>query len=460
MLAVAVVAIAAVSLATFALPQADDFVLAVEGRERGPAGYARHVYAIWSGRWFGHALIAALLASGDPTRSYPWLIAGLLACQLLGLHALVRMVVGAEPSRAGVLGYALGLFALLFASRPSPAETVYWVSGAVPYQLSVSSCIFLVALLVRPPPVGRTGAWLGRGLAVSLLAVCIPGLHELVGLAALLVVAVGSAVAWRVGSRTLPLWVVALGCAAVGLLVVVLAPGNELRGRFFTDARDVEHALGWLARDAARYARVWLLDPKLLAATTLLAVLPALARLRPAWIEWRSISWRGIIPCAWLAILAAALFAPRWATGGWVPRRVVDTNYAIFVIGWLLSVFVWTRHAEETRVLPDGVRLVARWAALGVFAAALLLTGNTPTAMADLTQRASAWHRALGARYALARRAGRDGASTLVVPRPPPRPRLFTVLELTPDPDHWANRGFARFFGVRSARVQAKRGAR
>ncbi len=451
----------AASLVAFALPQADDFVLAVEGRERGFWGYARHVYAIWSGRWLGHGLIAALLASGDPTRSYPWLIGGLLACQLAGLHALVRMVLGAEPSRLAVLGFALGLFALLFAARPSPAETVYWFSGAVAYQLSVTLCIFLVALLARPlTPRARIAGWLGRGVAAWLLAFCIPGLHELVGLAALLVLGVGGAVAWRVGSQTLPLWVGALVCAAGGLLVVLLAPGNELRGRHFLGARDVANALGWFARDVATHARAWILDPKLLAATCLLAVHPGLARLRPAWLGWRGIPWRGIIPAAWLAILAAALFAPRWATGDWVPERVVDTNYAIFAIGWLLSVFVWTRRAADARPLPATIGLVARWASLATLAAALLLTGNAPTAMADLTQRVPAWHRALVARHALAWRAGRNGASTLVVPRLPPPPQLLAVLELMPDADHWANQGFARFFGLRSVRVEAERKVR
>jgi hypothetical protein len=111
--AFAAVAALAVSLVFFALPQADDFVLAAAGREEGWIQYATGIYRGWSGRWSGHAIIAGVHSTVDLTHSYPLVIAGSLAIHLMGVYLLVRTTLGSGLSTRATFVLAIVAFSLL-----------------------------------------------------------------------------------------------------------------------------------------------------------------------------------------------------------------------------------------------------------------------------------------------------------------------------------------------------------
>jgi hypothetical protein len=136
-----------------------------------------------------------------------------------------------------------------------------------------------------------------------------------------------------------------------------------------------------------------------------------------------------------------------------MPIRVVDVNYTLFWIGWFVTVFVWTRGLAESLIRRIPSLRLLEVAALAALVLSVVLRGNVPIAVVDLQDRIPGWHAALEERHQAAREAARDG-SRLEVLEVPTKPQLLFVLDLKRRSSHWANLGFAKYFGLESVRVK------
>jgi len=126
-------------------------------------------------------------------------------------------------------------------------------------------------------------------------------------------------------------------------------------------------------------------------------------------------------------------------------------------IAWVVSLHAIVTAAPGLahRWAHPALRLGRGVAAL-LFAVSLLVSMNNVNVVQDLLLRAPAWRAAIAERYAIVRAAARrDGGAADVVVRPIARLETFKHdYDVGPDPDYWTNRSFARFFGVRSVRVE------
>ena len=168
--------------------------------------------------------------------------------------------------------------------------------------------------------------------------------------------------------------------------------------------------------------------------------------------------------------LAGGLSAPGWAIGKLMPGRILGSLHILFVLGWLATVFVWSRWpGEPILAARRGVRTL-QTAAMVVLALGLLMTGAMRLAVHDLTsRRVFGWHRAMIARHELARQAKARGELDMVLPRQPRGPRLFyrfaaqrhwwSNWDLAEDPQSWRNVRYAQFFGLRSVRLEPETSA-
>jgi hypothetical protein len=133
------VAIPTLALVYFAEPVADDFVRAavVDVRQ-----YVRWTYSHWSGRWAAVGLEALLFSKLPLLSIYSAILWGLQVVHFLALLAFWHTVVGSTISLPGRLSLALGSYVFLLAGYSDPGQTVYWASGGIEYQLSVSLALF------------------------------------------------------------------------------------------------------------------------------------------------------------------------------------------------------------------------------------------------------------------------------------------------------------------------------
>ncbi len=434
----------------YAHPLADDYAVAVAGRELGPAGYANSIYLEKSGRWTGHALLALVLSRIDLTRAYPLALLALAAINLGAIFAFGRALFAESVPARKLLMWSLGFEALLWAGRPVPGQTLYWFSGAVPYQLSLSCSVFLVAGLIACSRRARAGV--GWTAAAVLLPVFVAGLQELVAMMLTVVLVAGAWVAHRLRLPTRTLWSWSIAAALVGCAASLTAPGNAMRGETYPHGGDLVLTLRTFYWDCRHVVRDWVLEPRLLCASLFLWLSPTFRSLRPPWIDG-AVGWTPIVGLSAALALAIGLAGPRWATGTWQPPRMLAVDYVLFFHAWFVLLFVCTR---DGRGLPgsERIRRLGRTAALLGMGLGLVLAGNGRVVLADLVRgHIQRWSAAMEERYELIRAAAQQGPVDLVLPRSTDPPRIYAQMDVGDDPSHWKNGLMARYFGLRSVAV-------
>jgi hypothetical protein len=448
------VAVVAFALFAFAEPLADDYCTAASRVD--VSEYVGNLYLNWSGRWFSHTLEHLALTRVDPTQTYGILTAILTLFLAVGVYLFVNTLFGKDLSPGLVVALSGSFLVVFWCLHPSLGQGFYWFTGAVEYQLVVALALLLFAALLSEPVASSRGlVRVLYAVSLPLLAFLITGMHELFAAMLCVVLAVGVVVAYRVRHRNRALWVFALAASVVGLGVSVGAAGNLVRTASFAADRDWLLAFWLTPWQAVKAGTRWIFDLKLMAATVLFLMHPRIRAARPSWLA-SGASWKKIIPLTWVALLAVGFAMPTFAMSQEMPGRALGGIFLVFLLGWFLTVFVWTRDLQVLDALPPGTARNVGSVLLLVFALSLLTTGNTRDGIHDLIHTAPAWQRAVRERYQLIRQAASEGRSVVAVPQSPPRPRIFFQgpAEITGQRADWKNACMASFFEVPAVRTQ------
>ena len=332
----------AFSLFAFSKSIADDFCRANMADEVFVS--LQQDYVNWSGRWLAHGLEVVLLSSWDPTVSYPALAGSIALLHLLSIYVFVRAFIGGEVRRATTLGFAVSYFVLFWSMHPAPGQSFYWFTGSVEYQLSLSLTLLLLALLSQRPAAPAPWQRFLKSAVAPAIGFLIAGIHELVSCMLAVVCLVGAVVTRKTGRLNRRLWAWVAVFSLLGLLLVASAPGNQARRMAsFPDSYDLLLTLWLTLWQAVKSVTRWICDVKLLSATMLFILHPAIHWSRPDWLLHGRISLRWIILGTWVLLLAIGFGAPSWVTGQEMAGRTLSAVYYVFLLGWFVNVFVFTR---------------------------------------------------------------------------------------------------------------------
>jgi hypothetical protein len=275
-------------------------------------------------------------------------------------------------------------------------------------------------------------------------------MHELFGLMLCVLLGAGAAMSSRLGYRNSKLWALAAAAAVAGFLFVLATPGYTIRREgFFPDSYNVPLTLWLTGWQAVKAGTSWVCDAKLLAATAVFVMHPAIRALRPEWFARAPEAWKRLTLGGWAVLLAIGFGAPAFVTGQEMPRRVLGGIYLVFLLGWFIVVFVFTRPGVSEPAPQRAPRPILSWTLL-FFALCVATTGNTRTAIHDLVHWAVPWRRAIEQRYDSIRIAAGTGVQEVVVPAAPLRPATFFQgpADITAEASDWKNQCQAEFFGV------------
>ena len=447
-----IVASVAIAFMLLALPTNDDFDRATRPIKFGFWKYFIGLYMNWQGRWVSFGLESAILPKSNMTSTYPALLAGVAMADLLGLYIVCRFFTR-SASRWFSLACTLCLAAVFWAQIPSLAQTLYWFVGGVENVMVLSIAgMLLVGMISFRPGI----PWI---CFASIVAIVTTGFHEMYGAMLCICLATGTVAAYVTRSKNRLAWAIVLIAGAIGLAIVVAAPGNAQRMHKdnLHHQRHLVGVLGLSAKQLWTQGRQWLFDPKLVAASLFVAFSPKLEASRPVWVTIRNVPWRLLIPLTWLAMLCVGFFMPSWAFVDLMPQRTLSGNYLVFALGWLVIVFIWTRRLDlrdtASMHLVGPRSAGATSIALLLLSASLVLGGNTFEGIHDLASRkVFRWRDSAKQRYAMLRG---KGANTRVVPHLAPSSRLLYSGEIWIDPQNWTNQSLADYFGLNSLRVEA-----
>lgn len=354
----------------------DDYCTAVEGQERGAVGSMVWHYQNWSGR-YGHFFVNGW-AGGQTPRVAPALTTGLVIALTLLLMTLFWRVFQGQRERVW-LSAVFGLMGAYVAFDGIPSwQSWYWFSGNVAYilpQVVTVLCLHLGLTAWRADQNGHPAWWLvplGSGLALFAA-----GLSEIYALMQVMVFSVVTLALWRLGQRRGSFWLSfgAAIMAVMGLLLILNAPGNDVRQGVLVDrwaglaVQVMDLSLGEVLIRTMVVVALFISETRLLPMALAVWLLAALARYRlttPAARQTeverpRRVTLSPMLPrvmLVWQLLVLALLMVV--ASGTLAP--VIALN----AIAWGLFWFVMGRYRREVNrtwllARQDGVFVLLWW---------------------------------------------------------------------------------------------------
>ncbi len=411
-------------------PSTDDFGPMNHMNELGYFGTVWYYYTHWLGRYTAFATISAYPLIFKSFIGYKILPGLMLTTVIFSFWKLGRSLF---EERQHALIFAISLLGIYFYKMPNLAECIYWWNGSIPYQLSNVLMIFLLMRLIRN---------FQTGLALnSLLVVLIIGCNETSMAVLVLLLGFLNLVNWlperKIHRQLIVLSLVSLLAAAV----VILAPGNAVRGSHFANAHQLMPSVKNSLGEFLRYLNQWLLFTPLIPLSILcLGLLPGLNQLPDRIFRaplWMTLGF-------WIFLLMFTYFPAYYSMGNRPPARTVNITWFIFLAGWFYHLFRLHReHGLSFRLHP-----VIRICMVLMCVFMVRLPNNVLTAWNDLRSgEAAQYSRELENRYRLVKNATGD---TCVIPALKAQPESIMQQDLFKENalevEKQVNHGFAVYF--------------
>ena len=447
-----------VGIGFFAVPSADDFCNANRYVAHGFWGAQSDLYFNWGGRYSSNAAIVAFIALGDLRSLYG--LVGTLA-HLLTFTAfllLSREILQEQtnlPQQCLIAGIASIMF---FSGAPDPAQTYYWLSGALTYQLGNIALILMVAQLIRAErAITRQASIFPSGLVASCCALIAAGTNETSMLLTLLILGAGTLASIRLGRPATIFWITLTAIASAGAAAAVFAPGNFARMDVMDSTGILRPSLWgaaalYLPWVALRMA-YWLSNAGLWAATVLLffathtCVNSTLFRSNGFDRRWLA------IPLAWFGGLLVLNLLGFVVNRYPLPERAESVVYLLFLLGWFPAALILGHYLLGNRPAPSG-RMVQPLL-VAILALSLAGSPNVFEVYKD-SYRGYRYWKEMQARFATLELAGKSADRDVVVESLSRPPRTIFATELSTDSANFRNACMASYFGLQKVRLGSK----
>lgn len=440
--ALLVFAVPFIGLLFYATLNTDDFskaALSLDCLRREPNflayTWSSYVNPLGSGRWVTTTVDFAM-SKLDLVAFYGWL---LLFCMLTNIAALTYFVENfLRISRTKAL-LAAGAFYAAWLASASPAENVFWLTGAIEYQLTMSTMLILAGLICKTKHTPFSY------IALALLAIAVPGQHEIAG-AFMLVVLLGGVVATQFLKLPAPQWWLGLGLVALSFGAVMFSPAMAVKLSLRPKSPwDFAHVLPY-AKLAASLGINWLMTPAILLCAFCMPVLLRPLEDASSESEYRPPRWLALAGLGAMCVLLAEFACAEASSGyGHLPSRAFAWFQFAF---WLLLVCVVLVGAPEISKINFSPS--SRIGLLMLLVLSLFGSENFRLAEKDLRGPARPWWVANVARL-------RQRGSSLQFDPLPARPTLFKPTRLATEPDSsrcWVNHCMAVYLGAKKLTVK------
>jgi hypothetical protein len=424
------------TLMFYSVPAADDFCNASLSfntvPQNGVLALTWAYYTQWSPRWVSYFLLGGSLSHGNLLQTYGWLLLLVALTNLAALWYFFSVVFSLSRSRSFLV--AAVFYATWIVALGSPDQQLYWLSDVMIYNLSLSSLLVLLALLLRP----RATVW--YYVLVALLSIAVPAQHEVAGTFLCMAVLAASVV---VTVKKLPSrqWYLSLASSSISMAIVMRSPGNALRAvQEHKHLWDIAHFPRWVVH-SVYHGIDWLAGPAILVSAFCILLLCQQDPESPAKVE---------APSKWMAKagllgMLAILFEcalTEVASGTWLPDRVAVWFQFVFMLLFVCVVVCGAPEIYRTRFSA-----ATKVAVFMLFSVTLLGSANFRSAVEDVRGPAEAWWRIEDAR--LSQRGG-----TLEYEAPAAYPNLAKPQKLVDDPGCWVNKCLANYLHAQNVIVK------
>lgn len=399
-------------LALFSNPSYDDYCHAAKTLELGFVNTQKSFFNTWNGRYFSMAVLSLGPMTTGSFTGYKIFALVIILLTFISVFFFLSVILLPGEALFDRLIAATLIVALFSNQMPDITEGYYWMPATVCYQLANILTLCFFALVAKSNAKGQSA----RAVLLTsafLLVIAITGSSEPAMIFLLLLLSLITIRAFSIKSSSKGVWLAFLAVALVCALVVILAPGNAVRGSHFPEKHRLFFSLGHALIEGARYSVKWLTNPAFILSTIL--YVPIAYRFADRTELLRRHFYIHPFTCVLLllVILFFGFFAPLWSMGLVGPERTMNHVYFIFLLGWFINISVWVgyfkvKHGLEISGLPVYVYLIC----VPLIPLSLLVSNNTRAAMKDLAGgRALHYDRVMRQRRAQFERCALEGVS-------------------------------------------------
>jgi hypothetical protein len=429
-----------IALMFLAAPAADDFARAILAPPNSTgftcvrqtqilaAAWDQYATAGGAGRWLTGFLQLLAMHTFGLSSSYGWLLLLVMLTNVAALSYFFSSLARVPHTRAVL---AAGVFyAVWLASFPTPGDNIFWLTGAMEYQLSLTAMLILAGLLCT------SGDTIRRYLVLAVLAVAVPAQHEIAG-AFLVVCLLAGVVVARVLHLPSRQWLVCLALAVLSLAVIMLSPAMAFKfavGHGHSTVGYLTQILPYAKRTVGHVIR-WVLNPPVLLGALCVPLL--------LWAddgpenEYRPPRLIALAGTGALCVLLGEFAQGEMVTFSYsFPSRVVGWFQFVFLLLFICVVLTGVPEISKMR-LSAGSRI----GIYALFAASLLTSETFRLATRDVLGPARSWHRSNMIRLM-------EKGSVLQFDALPPKPDMFQETGLSKDPKCWVNQCMAVYLGA------------
>ncbi len=437
---------------------ADDFQQVNNLRDFGFWETQVMYYITTMGRYFAIWLMSVYFEYLGPLG--PKVLPSLLILSLSGtLFAFLRTLLPKTmPLRQCV--FATGIIMMLYLGyMRSIVEGLFWISGALQYQVAAMVTILFLLFLIRQTDAeisSRTRA-LYRGIALVFL-VCAIGSNEIV--MALLMIFTTALFFWNwyVNKKVNYFYLLVVWTATLASLTVILAPGNVGRLKYeaniyFIDRSNIFLIASKTAARAVFDGSYWLFGTPLLVATIIL--LPVCNAIAKYYRNSRSILLNPFFAfCILVGVLLLGNGVAVWSLGYSLPFRAKNMLHLFCLLLWFYTIIACIQSNKKIALFAEDIisKKSVYVGSIIIFFATTLISSNITLAWRDLLSgRTAQYDHELKERYASVLNS-RD--AIVEVPPLTVYPSSIFKIDLARDEKSLLNLIQAHYFGIQAIRIR------
>lgn len=447
-------------IGSFSRYLADDYCTAGELQRLGFWGSQVFWYTQWTGRFSFIFLVTSLELLG--TEIVPYLPVTYIICFIFsGLfftHNLLKKIRFKVPQLVSAFLAAVLVFLTLY-TIPNIGQNLYWLTGSANYLFPVISSLFLFGLLIRLDHHFSDQSMIRKilgGVLIFLLTWANSGFSEVVAVLQFLILLFVN-LHWRFShedKRFRLLWGIVFWGSLLGMVMMIVAPGNQIRMQAHNAERQHLFSLFMNAIEYfSNFSILWFLKHVnvIWPTGTLVIMVSFFARKLSGNLMENEINriktWTPFIVIVLILLVFASFLPSTWATSRAPENRVlifpsvllvILLIYICTIIGIFLSHAVLIDNTHHRFFSLAAIALVIYFMlAVPVFEARKVY--YTKSEAAKFAER---WDQ----REIEIREKIKEGQTQLAVKMIPTN--LMEVEHLQSDPTHWINICAARYYGV------------
>lgn len=439
-------------LSFYIYPAADDYNYAFLTISKDWNKEYFNQYNTWNGRYASNILVLLNPIAFHNLIFYRFIPLILIFFTFLSVYFFIDSVYRKQFENIVKVNIALTLTLFFLYVMPNIAEGIYWYTGAVTYQISVTLLIIYSALifryLTRRYIIGKAFHFILNTIVIILVI----GFNEIVMLILLLYHFVLMLFAFFKYEKNKSISVYWFIIVLIASLIIFLAPGNEVRASYFENNHQFFNSVLYSLLQTIRFLSDWISNLPFI-----IFSLITLYLFKKGNVEFfKVVSYSDIL--VWglsiPLIIFICIFPAYWGTGILGQHRTVNVACLLFIMLWLVNLNLWMVYYKELPFFNNIDKILKDKTIIILFLILLItmaVTKNGYNAFTDIYDgKARKYSKEMTERIEKMKGAKSKSIESIGVDPLKYKPATIFVIDITADSDHWINKGYASYYTMKS----------